>query len=447
MTTSLLSARPLAPWLKAGLLSLLVVALCWSGMLWYWRASGRLPAGADLALGLLVLPLGILGACWAGKRTLGRRVPAPAAASPAAAAMPATVANAAPPAALAILATSLRMPHGVSPEELLAMLARDKAQPDLDPELIDDDGLPVMAARSSDGDDELLQEQIGAWLAQSGMANLAWSEEDWRALTLGSAALRELAHAAAGAVAPDATLRLVALLPPHWPADARHAAAEWWRHVLAQSGLPAARIAVEQAQGGAPAVLARLAQKAAPGPAILLACASYIGQETVDRWSAGGLLFRAAHPRGLVPGEGAAGLLVGGMTQDTGITQLLLASEACDPAVSAHKRIAPALLARLAGDLLQTTAPDDVALIVADTGADTRHVLELMEFAGGATPQLDDSSDILRLGPACGACDGVPFVAALALARAAALERGAPVLCVSNQDPAMRAVALVRYLI
>lgn len=402
---------------------------------------------STFSLGLLLLLLAFAGACWAGKRVMAGRAPAPAVALPSTPAVPALAPSTAAAAPLAMLATALRMPHGASPEELLAMLARDQAQPDLDPQLIDDDGYPVMAARSSDAVDALLQEEIGTWLAHNGMADAAWDEEGWRALTLGAAALRELAPAAAAAMAHDATLRLFALLPPQWSADARHAATLWWRHLLVQVGCPAARIRIEPAQGSAVAILARLAQERSAAPAIVLACASHVGQETVDRWSAGGLLFRAAHPRGLVPGEGAAGLLLAGAGQapdESPVAQLQLASQAREPAAG-RRRTDAAVLGQLAAQAMQGSASGDaVARIVADTGADTRQVLELMAFAGAMTPQLDDAGDVLRVGAACGACDAVPFIAALALARTAALEGGAPVLCVSNEDPAVRAVALVR---
>ncbi|QNA98188.1 hypothetical protein [Massilia sp. Se16.2.3] len=79
--------------------------------------------------------------------------------------------------------TALRSPHGASAEELAAAIADGKARPDLDPELVDDDGFPVMSARSNDAVDEALQEEIGEWLTEQGMAQLRWSEAQWRALT------------------------------------------------------------------------------------------------------------------------------------------------------------------------------------------------------------------------------------------------------------------------
>ena len=47
------------PWMKAGLLVVLVLGLSWGGAIWYWRATNRMPANGDLAIYLVALPLGI----------------------------------------------------------------------------------------------------------------------------------------------------------------------------------------------------------------------------------------------------------------------------------------------------------------------------------------------------------------------------------------------------
>ena len=67
---------------------------------------------------------------------------------------------------LAIIGVSLRLPHGASPEELASAMAGNKARADLDKELVDDDGFPVMTARSSEAVDEVLQEEIAEWLGR-----------------------------------------------------------------------------------------------------------------------------------------------------------------------------------------------------------------------------------------------------------------------------------------
>jgi len=354
---------------------------------------------------------------------------------------------------LSILAGALRTPHGASADELGAALAANKVDADLDRDLVDDDGLPVMSARCEQAGDAAVREEIAGWLDSCATPAPRFSDEMWRALVLGTAVLRELGDRAAGLLVPDEgapfTLQLALALPDDWQVEQRQAASMWCRQVLAQAGWPAARI--DAAEPAAPApFIARLAQQAertsAPAATILLAFCSHVGQETVDRWSASGTLFTSSHPCGRIPGEGAAGLLLAPAADGAGIAHVSLEAEACDPASTSLKRLSPQRLNTLAGRLLQGTAiaPAAIAMVVADTGADTRHALELMEFGGATTPHLDNASDIVRLGPACGACGAVPFVAALALAAHAAHEQDAPLLCVGNDTPDLRALALVR---
>lgn len=351
---------------------------------------------------------------------------------------------------LSILAGALCTPHGASADELGAALAANKVDADLDRELVDDDGFPVMSARCEQAGDAAVREEIADWLDTCATPAPRFGDEGWRALVLGTAVLRELADRAAGLLGADEgaplTLQLALVLPADWQMEQRQAASMWCRQVLAQADWPAVRIGLAEPAAPAPHI-ARLAQQTEKNTAtILLAFCSHVGQETVDRWSANGTLFTSFHPRGRIPGEGAAGLLLAPAADGAGIVHLSLEAEACDPASASLKRLSPQRLNTLAGRLLQgaAIAPAAIAMVVADAGADTRHALELMEFGGATAPHLDNASDIVRLGPACGACGAVPFVAALALAAHAALEHDAPLLCVGNDAPDLRALALVR---
>jgi hypothetical protein len=86
----------------------------------------------------------------------------------------------------------------------------------------------------------------------------------------------------------------------------------------------------------------------------------------------------------------------------------------------------------------------NVAMLIADTGPRVSRALELMAHVSAGLPQLDETDDVVRVGVACGTCDAVPLITALALGRHYVLEREAPVLCVSNEDPYRRVVALIR---
>ncbi|MEO7497265.1 MAG: hypothetical protein ABIT83_17340, partial [Massilia sp.] len=232
-------------------------------------------------------------------------------------------------------------------------------------------------------------------------------------------------------------------------------------HTAGQFGWPADFISLApdlpvNARGAAPsAVLARLAHHLtlgdAPLTAMLVACASHIDDASVADWAAAGTLFGAARPQGLIPGEGAAGLLLTDVRQaraldDNAWTLLHTVAEARrDASADAAKRADPAVLAALVDKLLARAAlpAAQLAMLVADTGHRNSRVMELMALASAAAPQLDAVADVLRVGAGAGTCGTVPYMTALALAHQQAQERAAPVLCISNEDPYRRSAALI----
>jgi hypothetical protein len=416
-----------------------------------------------LIAALFAAPLGLL---------LGRRLLAQAASTEAdaPAAPPEILPHTAPPRppVLAIVATSLRLPHGDSAPALARALAGNQARADLDPVLADEDGVPVTTARSIAARGQVLQDAILAWLAANGLAELRYDDEQWRALILATRVTAELAGQAAHLLMPAADasrpprpLRLIPLLPPDWGSAQRRAAAQWLEHTVEQAGWPAA--CIERARTALPgpdeaspaAPFGHLAHDAvlsnAPLSALVVACASHVGAASVARWAADGSLFSASRPQGRIPGEGAAGVLVlderqaGAIEGAAGVRLDALREARTGSPAATDRELGPALLAGLVKGALDHAgaAPADVAMVVADTGEHLGRVRELMGSVA-ALPQLDPVDDIARIGIACGSCGAVSFIAALALARHHALERAAPVLCVSNEDDCRRIAALVR---
>ena len=380
-------------------------------------------------------------------------------AAPAAAPAPAT------PAALplALLAAALRAPHGASPEELAAAIAGNKARPDLDPELVDDDGFPVNSARCDDAVDEAVHEEITEWLTLSGLAELQWGDAQWRALTLGTAVVRDLAGEALAQLMPDQgappQLRLLTILPPGWTLEQRQAAGLWFKHAVAQFGWPVdqlTRIDVPRESGAAvSAVLqSQFALGSAPPSvrqaAIVIACESNIDQETIDRWAANKTLFTPTQPQGLVPGEGAAGLLMTALEYAQSLPEstftLLdpLKESPLPTAADENRRPDATLLGSLAQQACKDVDLADVGMIAADAGQRRYRVRELMAVTSSTFPHLEDTTDVACVGISSGRCGAVPSVTALALAQHQASARGAPVLYVINEDPHVCYAVLVR---
>lgn len=215
-TTTTTPARLPARWFKLGAIVITTFIVCWTIALWYWHQTNRNPGTGELALALLALPLGVLFAVWGSKKAIAARaasIPATSA-KPASSATQTDVVTATP--VLAIVATALRSPYGASAEDLANAIGDNEARAELDKELVDDDGFPVMTARSDEAQDEALQDEIADWLSSQG---LQWhlSEEQWRALILASGVTAELAAIAASDLLPDKesppTLQLRLMLP------------------------------------------------------------------------------------------------------------------------------------------------------------------------------------------------------------------------------------------
>jgi hypothetical protein len=451
-------------WVKGGLLTTFAFAACWGGAISYWRTTGRMPATWELGLYLLGLPLLLVLGFWVGRKVFAARDGSAGGAtqsvSGSGAAAPARVAG------LAILAASLRAPHGASPGELAAAIAENKARPDLDQELVDEDGFPVMTARCEEATDDALKEEITEWLEQNRMRGLHFSEEQWRAVTLATGVAGELASYAGTEIFDQADspliLQLLPILPGEWNIDHRRAVGMWLTHTVVQSGLPRDGIRLVEEVVANPdattpaAILNGLAREASMTDgrfvAMVLACDSNIGDETVSRWADNGSLFTSSQTKGLIPGEGAAGLLVSDLRQASSMHGAAFAvldaleEERRDSSADETRRVDAKVLSTLAENVFKRSgvSSSDVARIFADTDHRSSRALELLGYVSAAMPQLDGADDVERIGVAMGSCGAVPFFTALALAHHHVLELKAPVLCVSNDDAFRRIVTLVR---
>jgi hypothetical protein len=442
----------MAAWIRGSVLTMLTFGAFWGGAIFTWRGADRAPSTSDLVTYLVALPLAVL----AGVVLVRRFATAQPALAPAGAAAAAPVpAAAARLPALALVDAAVRTRHGDSVDDLAAAIDAQRTRPHLDPELVDDAGYPVMSVRVPSAGDAAWRADAEPWLAAQGHADIRFGEAHWRALELASGVVNELADAAAAATAAAgagaALLRIVPLAPADWTAAQRTAAGAWFAHVAAHTGWEANKVAVSPAPPGEPAAAASALLSVLAGQSnnepvltILLAFDSRIDQAAVDRMAADGTLFTATHPQGLIPGEGAAGLLLGDPAHAAPTLQA--ASTTRGASADATSRIDAADLRRLTERVLAETAVDasTVAALFADADHRSNRVLEAMALAHDDLPHLDAGIDVRATGPACGQSGAVPFLAALALGRRQVLEGAGAVLCIGNADAIHRSAAVVR---
>ena len=169
-------------------------------------------------------------------------------------------------------------------------------------------------------------------------------------------------------------------------------------------------------------------------------------------WSERGLLYTGRTPRGQVPGEGAAGLLLADDEQAALLPEVPMATlhGACDGqrdhSADARGNISSALLADLGRQALHEAKIEPAAVTALCADADLRptRIGELMGMASVVLPELDQPTQMISAGACCGTAGAVGPLAALALAHHEAVENGGQVLCVSNADSHYRSALLVR---
>jgi len=437
-------------WIRGGALTMLTFGACWGGAIWTWRGTDRAPSNADLLTYLIALPLAVLAGVLLVRRFARAQLAAAPDADTPAVQAPAPAARL---PALALLGAAVRTRHADAVDDLAAALDAQRVRADLDRELVDDAGYPVMSVRVPAAD--AWRADAEPWLAARGLPDQHFGAAHWRALELASAVLDELV-AAAQAGDDDPLLRIVPLSPGDWTAAQRAAAGTWLAHVAVRAGWDEDKVVAAPAPAGesAASVLAQLAGQAGtadePVLTIVVAFDSRIDQALVDRMAGEAVLLTAAHPQGSIPGEGACALLLADPAHasrlDADAPTLQAAGATRTGSAGASGRVDAADLRRLAARVLADSAVDAAAVsaLVADADHRSHRILETMALAHDDLPHLDAGTDVRATGLAYGESGPVPFLAALALGRHRVLAGADAVLCIGNADPVHLGAAVVR---
>jgi hypothetical protein len=435
---------------------------------------------------------------------------AAAAAPDAGAAEPAaSTGDAARRATTQVLAAPLACAAGASARDLLQAIREGKPRPSLDPVLRRADGLPAITARVADVDEAELADALAPELAivRTQRPEFAVREPDsrlLRALVLLRPVLAEAISALApwaqrlGGVTEDTlnpaggsgpagadTLAQVAAhdarrrapLQPEpaavrvlvaWPEGTddfgREVARRWLTQALRDLGqgcvaperwrlhgqplasgvellLDADRVLQEQRRQGRDDLL------------LLIACHSDIDAATVLRLDDAQALFGAQVPRGRIPGEAAAALLLADAAWPADPLADKPASHLHRPAVAQRGKSIDASGRTSSDMLIQVTqqalaaanlAAAQVPALATDADQHTPRGPELFGATLAELPHLDAAQDLLLAGPVCGHLGPCAALVSVALAAQQAADSAQPCLALSVGDSVWRAALLVR---
>lgn len=470
----------------------LIACGVWIAVLWHWQATLRDIGTRDIVTYLGALPLTLFGLAlltrwaWIGvaEKQAQRGAAEAAGAAKATPAAPATE-DAARHATVQLLAAHLVCAAGSSANELQSAAKDGEPRPALDAELRDEDGMLIITARIADLDVPAM-----APLLEPLLAAVRARRPEWAELAPGDHVVRALAAlegplgaavdsllpwsdrfkvgpvaGPSGAAVERASERRVRVLLG-WPADwsafeqelGRACAADW----LAASGgaVIAARCFAITAHAGtgedlllhADRLLQTLAREGCDEPVIVAACHSAIGEAATQAMQRAGTLYGPNRPKGQMPGEAAAALVLAGADwpaapdADAPLPHLhrptLLRR---DKSVDAAGRISGEVIGQALTQALATggIGADAVAGLVCDADLHTSRTAEFYGASVGLLPALDSTEDMRLLATLTGAVGVVSplLVVACAAERAVAAEK--PQLAVTLGDAFARLALVV----
>lgn len=458
---------------RAVLVVAVVFAAVWACVIAWWRRGGATPDAVGILVWLVLVPVAILSSLWIVARVRRRRQamaeavedsPAPDA--------PGSGEPSNPQSPLGILAAAASLGCGGDVRALSRSLG-ELPRPRLHPTLRDRDGLPVLAAFSAELDTGTAQARLRPGSGPKP------AEEHVRALALLEPVAIELLEAAARLLPPlpgvearviaglrrsvaekpreSGSVHVVVMLPQDIPRALREDCGAWLHELAAECGLDPRRssfeVVVEQDAQGVWQRIGRLLggePKDGADWQLLLAAGSSIGERGLHALAAGGRLAGNGNPEGLVPGEGAAGLLLrpDGGVRPAGQEQapVLAGVHSCafDPGAPARRA------ARDSGELLAAAMQsgavkrEDISTVLTDADQRPSRSVEAAVAASAACPGLDPVAEICALGVASGHLGHVAPLALLAIATERTRETAAPVLALSVGSSSARAAALLR---
>ncbi|MBB5017724.1 hypothetical protein HNQ59_000993 [Chitinivorax tropicus] len=461
---------------KWALLAVSAVILCWLAAFAIWQGAARTIGTGELVLFGLVVPFAAGLVVWLiGKKLNAVDTPA---ASPSEPPAPAPVIRqpAQPTSARThILDGALLCRGGQHVDELRAYLA-EHLMPELDPELINDEGFPIRSYRiaelSVDAPDEAVSSQqqrmqalLNTVLAslQDSMAELFTQGANTPAHSQANAHNAAQMHpgwhggqtTSEPSVTPSAdtspvhiAFRLYLDHANYFLADELTASLRKWLRQWPQGdSYPVECIECGHA-GSLPSDLNHITQRLHASPAtqavIALACHSDIDQQIISQWQQKGWL--ATTPNGKVPGEVAAGLILSNQSPlpDKGTLDTILTVPRTKPA-NAGGRIQSKELTQL----LQQTAPEAANAfqaaqhLLVDAETISPAAAELGQWWLESFPDCDDAQ-LLRLGSCWGQCGPAGQLALLVAAMELATSDNASQLVVMAADPIYRSMCQIR---
>lgn len=454
-------------------LIVLVVALVWLAVISRWLITHRVPNTLDIFLYLIGLPLLLIATYLVVSKlatTVKQRF-SPSSNEELAQTDNHTEEDPTLRWQLPFIALEFLLPEGDSPDALIAA-CKDNKRPNIG-NFENSLKTPLMTAGISDIDAASINDSLlanNSPLAESHQRNLAIAEKlvirllDKHFDTLQSHTVSNDEHAQT-----SPALQIDWVLPPEW-LDEHCALAKTWLleqlsahgwssqtiQVAARSLPPKGHVLLEVDKLNLAYHEARLQL-----PRLLLVSDSTLDKTIIENWEQKQYLYQPNNPEGLIPSEGAAGLLVVPTShpvlkhrQSTGIGRVFSGARGKD--VSRPQRVQADTLIALAKQAIQFSSPetshkgaeDEVEWrLVSNTDLRPTRISEALNFAFSLLPEQDPLESVYTLGAANGSTTHVLSLASLAIAHYECENEDLATLAFCHHDSVQRYVVKVSPLL
>lgn len=394
----------------------------------------------------------------------------------------------------AVVFAAARTMAGQNATEILDAIKKNTFFPKPDTELVDWQGMPVVAARIDGLDDEVesvahayleatslddsngMSPDLPSYLARS-MAVVSPLLQEALA-TVGRMALNKMAdnvdetiqtyHSALlvpPRVQSKRTLHVLVAMDEHWPTQSTNTFQHWLEHMLHKHGAFLEHRYTLEVVYGSEAIwqavrrfLAAQHTISAEGQSLLMLVGSHsdLDEELIARYESKGMLFSAQDsPQGIVPGEAAAVLLLDPHhntekepDSDAGVMPLLYTPEICYcDSVTVDTAARSEALVQALQVALKAAAVDEkmVGCIQTDADRHSRKATELFGMTLAVLPQLDPVEHIGMAGISGGNMGVVASLIPCALAAETVRSTNAPCVFVSLQNSRVRVAGCVNF--
>jgi hypothetical protein len=426
-----------------------VTCLVWVAVLWHWRSGARQVDATDMVVYLGFLPLVIFGLLLAGRWAVGSAIArqeargTPNAISGGAAGDASASESAGSPNEVPrvkswhVVGHWLHVPAGMEATELLEAVSEGEPRPAPDMALRDDEGLPVLTVRSSDLDLVSIVESTPAASEelQRTLACLAPMISQWiDHLRQWSDRFRPRDNE--GKPKEASRVRVQVAWPAHWNEQDGEHAQRWLANELAlQAGeefgpdiwsLQSTRATGAEMIMAADRLLETLQKQGRDDLVLLVGCHSDLTDAGVRRLEREGRLFHGSRrPKGQMPGEGSASLLLSTkawpLEEDDPLVNLVLTRPRVmrrDHSVDAAGRVTAREAQQCVKAAMQLgeIKSGDVKGLVSDADQHTSRATELFAVSLEDFPDLDPVEDMRLIGTLTGTLGSAAPLATLSSA-------------------------------